>query len=217
MDEVMNVIEKYGADKNKWYLSIWFIVIMFFVFCPAGIALLILRNSGNKKSMFIGTTDKRKYILAGAALIILGISQIKSSTVWGLLMIAGGGALLYYSKTLVDKAERNKKYIDLIVNQREGSIDNIAGVCSIPYDKAIKELKYLQTVGVLNNISIDEANRVVTLIEAQQVADRSGGLLGSLVQAEEVTCTCPGCGATKLVIKGTSTCCEYCDTPMSAS
>ncbi|SHJ52258.1 hypothetical protein [Pseudobutyrivibrio xylanivorans] len=212
MEEIMEIIDKYGADKNKWYLSIWFIVIMFIVFWPAGIALLILRNAGRKNAMFIGSTDKRKYILAGAGLIVLGIFQIKSSTVWGILMIIGGGALLYYSKTLVDKAERNKKYIDLIVNQREGSIDNIAGVCSISYDKAVRELKYLQTVGVLKNISIDEPNRVITLIESTQIPERN-----SILGQEEVTCTCPGCGATKLVIKGSTSCCEYCDTPMSAS
>ena len=207
-----------NIDTSKWYFSTWAIIVAFIVFWPAGLALLILKNTKNKNAMFIGTTDKRKYMLGGAALVLIGIATISDHTLWGLLLIIGGAAMLYYSKTLVDKAARNRKYIDLIVNQHEGSIDNIAGVCSIPYDKCIKELKYLQTVGVLSNVSIDEANRVVNLIQTQPVIERSQSILSQFAQApEEVTCTCPGCGAKVIVPKGASVTCEYCDSPITAN
>lgn len=205
-------------NQNKWYLSGWFIVLMFIVFWPAGIALLIMRNTGNKNALFIGSTDKKKYIIAGVALIVLGLAMITESTVYGILMIAGGGALLYYSKTLTDKAARNRRYIDLIVNQKEGSIDNIAAVCNIPYDTAVKELKYLQTVGVLNNISIDEVNRTISLVEPKP--NYTNNPLNTFAQAgpqEEVTCTCPGCGAKVLLVRGSSVQCEYCDSPITAN
>lgn len=207
-----------NIDTSKWYFSTWFIIVMFIAFWPAGIALLILKNSKNKNAMFIGTTDKRKYMLGGAALVIIGLSSIGDHAFWGLAMIVGGAAMLYYSKTLVDKAERNRKYIDLIVNQHEGSIDNIAGVCNIAYDKCIKELKYLQTVGVLSNVSIDEAGRMVNLIQTQPVIERNQSILSPFATpAEEVTCTCPGCGAKVAVVKGTSVTCEYCDSPITAN
>ena len=205
-------------NQNKWYLSGWFIVLMFIVFWPAGIALLIMRNAGNKNALFIGSTDKKKYIIAGIALIVLGLAMITESTIYGILMIAGGGALLYYSKTLTDKAARNRRYIDLIVNQKEGSIDNIAAVCNIPYDTAVKELKYLQTVGVLSNISIDEVNRTISLVQPEPSFINNA--MNAFTQAgpqEEVTCTCPGCGAKVLLVRGSSAQCEYCDSPITAN
>ena len=207
----MEFLEKLN-DNEKWYLSLWFIIVVFIACWPIGLIILIMRNTGNKNAMFMGTTDKRKYMLGGLALIIFGVFQIESSLLWGLAMVAGGGALLYYSKTLADKAERNKKYIDLIVNQHEGSLDNIAGICGIPYEKAINELKYLNAVGVLKNITLDEAARTVSLIEVPEEKTLPGDGQG---QMQEVSCKCPGCGAKMLVIKGTITNCEYCDTPIT--
>ena len=206
-----------NIDTSKWYFSTWFIIVMFICFWPAGIALLILKNTGRKDALFIGTTDKRKYVLGGVALLVIGLSTISDHTFWGLLMIVGGAAMFYYSKNLADKADRNRKYIDLIVNQHEGSIDNIAGVCNIAYDKCVKELKYLQTVGVLSNVSIDETGRTVNLIQTQPQAERNVSILPPFAQAEEVTCTCQGCGAKVVVAKGTTVKCEYCDSPISAN
>lgn len=203
-------------DSSKWYFSTWFIVLMFIACWPVGIALLILRNTGKKSAIFLGSTDKKKYVTGGIGLVILGVCIIGSSTTWGLLMIIGGAAMLYYSKTLADKAERNRKYIDLIINQHEGSIDNIASVCNITYDKCVKELKYLQTVNVLNNVSIDETGRTINLIQTAPVVDRPVSMIPSGQAATQVTCTCPGCGAKVAVFKGTSINCEYCDSPITA-
>ena len=205
-------------NNSKWYLSTWFIVVMFIVFWPVGIALLIMRNQGNKNALVIGSTNKKTYVIAGVAFLILGIMAADDNTFWGILLIVGGLALFYYSKRLTDMAGRNRKYIDLIVNQKEGSLDNIAGVCSVSYDKVVKELKYLQTVGVLSNIRLDEANRTVELIE-QVISEKPVSInpFGQADTREEVSCKCPGCGATKVLIKGTSAVCEYCDTQIVAN
>ena len=196
-----------NIDTSKWYFSTWFIIVMFICFWPAGIALLILKNTGRKDALFIGTTDKRKYVMGGVALVVIGLATISDHTFWGLLFIVGGAAMFYYSKNLADKADRNRKYIDL----------NIAGVCNIAYDKCVKELKYLQTVGVLSNVSIDETGRTVNLIQTQPQAERNVSILPPFAQAEEVTCTCQGCGAKVVVAKGTTVKCEYCDSPISAN
>ena len=63
-----------NIDTSKWYFSTWFIIVMFICFWPAGIALLILKNTGKKNTLFIGTTDKRKYVLGGVALVVIGLT-----------------------------------------------------------------------------------------------------------------------------------------------
>ena len=60
-------------NVTPWYYSWPVIIIAFIVFWPVGLALLILRNTGNKHSVFLGSTDKRKYIIAGVVLIVLAI------------------------------------------------------------------------------------------------------------------------------------------------
>ena len=206
--------------QRPWYFSTWFIIIMFFVFWPAALGLLIYRNSKNKSALFMGTTDRNKYIIGGVVLAIIGLARIK--TTFGVIMLIGGVVLFIYSAQLAKKSERNRKYIDLIVNLGETSIDNIASVCNVPYETALKEIKFLQTVAVLNNVVIDEAARSVRKVAAPQqnapsdFEQLAGMLTGGSSSPEMVTCTCPGCGAKVALPKGSTTNCEYCDSPITA-
>ena len=166
-------------NKNiPWYYSTVAIVLAFIFFWPLGIVLLILRNSSNKQSVFLGSTDKKKYIIAGVVIILIGISMFSSKSFFmGFFMIIGGIALIVYAEKLKRKALRNRQYIDLIVNQGQTSLDSIANMCNINYDLVVKELKSLTSLGVLKNAVIDENYRTITIQNqpAQALPAKLGG------------------------------------------
>ena len=99
-------------NVTPWYYSWPVIIIAFIVFWPVGLALLICRNTGNKHSVFLGSTDKRKYIIAGVVLIVFAIVSFSNhSGTMGVLYLAGGIALIAYANVLVRKSQRNRMYI----------------------------------------------------------------------------------------------------------
>lgn len=180
--------------------------------------------------MFLGSTDKKKYIIGGACLILLGMMWISSgSTGMGLFMIVGGIVVIAYADKSKRRAIRNRQYIDLIVNQGQTSLDNIANMCNINYDLVVKELRTLITLGVLKNAVLDEMTRTITIqrvapqIPQQNLQQTLSGLVDGVVgtqaseSAQMVACTCPGCGAKVAIRKGTTQVCDYCDSPIVAN
>lgn len=217
-------------NVTPWYYSWPVIIIAFIVFWPVGLALLILRNTGNKHSVFLGSTDKKKYIIAGIVLIVLGIASYSNhSGFMGTLYLFGGIAIILYANVLVRKSQRNRMYIDLIVNNNETSLDKIASACNVQYDTALKELKTLVSFNILKNASIDEMARTITIVKDQPVPQNQGftqfvndvtaGFTAGTVQAgaTPVSCACSGCGAKVVVMPGQTVVCEYCDTPITAN
>lgn len=205
-------------DMRPWYQSWWVIIIALFACWPIGIALIILRNSQGKQSVFMGTTDKKKYILGGVVLIIVGICWMDSSVFWGLFTIAGGAALIVYADRLQKKAQRNRQYIELIVNRDETSLDKIASVCNVQYDIMLKELQTLINRNILKGAILDTNGRMITV--RREVPVRSAMDYESNVAVVEapvsVNVVCPGCGAKHVVKKGETIYCDYCDTPITA-
>lgn len=48
--DVEKTIKNIASDKNAWYFEWWFIIVMFIVFFPVGIVLLVLKlNNENSK------------------------------------------------------------------------------------------------------------------------------------------------------------------------
>lgn len=208
-------------NNQPWYCSWWAIIVAFLFFWPVGIVLLILRNNQNKQSIFLGSTNKKLYIIAGIVLIFLGICSFSSSKMMGFFMIVGGIALIVYAEKLTKKAQRNRQYIELIVNQGETSLDKIASICNIQYDKVLKELTQLVNVHVLKNAVIDTTYRTITIqkmpVQQQDPLAAIPNMMNTAtVQNETVTCTCSGCGAKVMLPKGAAVNCDYCDTPICA-
>lgn len=212
-------------NQLPWYCQWWAIVVAFIVFWPAGIALFILRNNQSKQSIFLGTTDKKKYILIGVGLILIGIFYMMRHHGWlGFFMVVGGVALIICAERFKIKSERNRRYIELIVNQGETSLDKIASMCNVQYDVAVKEINYLISMRVLKNARLDNMMRTIeiakvvsTVINSNNVINQgSPSMSASPRQVVNVTCTCKGCGAKMVLPKGTTALCEYCDNPVNA-
>jgi len=211
-------------DNNirPWYQS-WWVIIIALLFCwPIGIGLIIFRNSQGKQSVFMGTTDKRKYILGGIALVFVGICWMMGGSVFlGLFTIVGGVALIVYADRLQKKAQRNRQYIELIVNRDETSLDKIASVCNVQYDIMLKELQTLINRNILKGAILDTNGRMITVRKEVPVRSampyESGNSSVEVVEAPvNVNVVCPGCGAKHVIKKGETIYCDYCDTPITA-
>lgn len=210
-------------NEYPWYLSWPAIIVALLFFWPAGIALIVLRTQNNKGSLFAGTTNKKFYIVIGVILILFGFTRFDSSAMVALFMIIGGGVLIFYANALAKKAERNKKYIDMIVNQRETSMDKIAGLVNVKYDVVVKELKTLQSLGVLKGVTINETTHSITLPQVQQTGQTNQNVKATMnaafgnistgtvpQQPATVEAVCPGCGAKYTGLKGSACTCDYC-------
>lgn len=206
-------------SQRPWYFSWPVIILAFIIFWPAGIVLIILRSQGSKQSIFLGTTDKKKYLIIGLVLIIFGIvSLFKKNFAFGIFTILGGLAIGYYANSLAKRAARNKKYIDMIVNHHESSLDKISSIVGLQYNKTVAELNQMISLGVLKNAKIDENSRTIR-IEEPAAGTQSGGFIDNIFGPADaggsmVTATCPGCGAKIAVRAGTTVKCEYCDAPV---
>ena len=206
-------------DNNirPWYQSGIAIIIALFVCWPIAFLLILSRNSQGKQAVFMGSTDKKKYIIGGIALIIVGLCWLESSVFWGLFTMAGGGALIYYADRLQKKAQRNRQYIELIVNRGETSLDKIASVCNVQYDVMLKELQTLINRNILKGAILDTNGRMITV--RREVPVRSNNGYAPAVEVVEapvnVNVVCPGCGAKHVIKKGETIYCDYCDTPIT--
>ena len=215
-------------NNDKWYYS-WGVIIAALIFVwPLGIALIVMRTQNSKSGAFSATSDKKVYSTVGAVLIVIGVlALIGGGGAMAVFMIAGGGLLIYYSNQLAKKAARNKQYIDLVVNKGETNINKIAMIVNAGYDEVLKELKGLQSAGVLRSCAMNEAAHTITIVRQAprpmqpMYNNMQMGMMGQgmqmgmgqpvpQMQPVSAVMKCPGCGAEYTGTKGSTLECEYC-------
>ncbi len=112
-------------------------------------------------------------------------------------------------------AEKYKKYIDIVINRNERSLDNIAYAVGLPYDIVAKDLQDMINIGYLRGAFINHGNREISFEQRQPAVVVQQAAPGQVpVQTQAVRC--PGCGANNVVVVGRVTECEYCGTPINA-
>lgn len=212
-------------QSYPWYLSWPVIIIAFYFFWPVALVLIYLRTQSSKQGAFAAASNKKVYMVLGGLLILFGLFSFRKSAGTALFMIVGGGAMFYYANTIAKKAARNKRYIDLLANQGETSIDKIASTLNVKYDVALKEIKALKTLGILKGAAIDEQARSISIANVQNAAGDISNMVNTVTDTitgaastsgasgavEMVEGACPGCGAKVTGAKGTTVICSYCD------
>lgn len=210
-------------NNQPWYYSWVAIIIALCAFWPIGLALLILRLNHTKATASFGKNQKIAFYSVAGCLFLAAILMFdRGSAFMGLLFIAGGGAVIYYTQKTAKQSERFRQYIDLIVNQGVESIDTIAAMSNNGYDVVVADLNKMVSQGILKNAEVDEMSRTVVLSRMQEIqqpqivyVDNAGAANSEPPQMVTVTCT--GCGAKMAVARGRVCNCEYCDTPLSAN
>jgi len=201
----------------------WGLIIFFFiVFWPVGLFLLVKRLSVDKSATIKNGKSLTifSYVLMGLGVIIFfsrvsgpgdtGIAIL--SGLFPLVMFVGGGFLLNrLARKTTQTGERYKKYIALIVNQNQTSIDHIASTAGVPYGIVLTDLQKMISLGYFPGayIDLDRGEIFSARIPQPQVFTQPG----SFVQVQERVATCRSCGANNRVVGQVGEC-DYCSSPL---
>ena len=199
----------------------WVAIILWFIFFwPVGVYLLIKKLTSDKSAAL---HNSKVLLVVGIIFVIfafLMITQLfdptvdKSSTLLGTLFYGGGGAgLIYAAKRLKDTGERYKKFIDIVINQRQTTIENIASQMGLGYDETVKGLQKMIDKGYFNGAYIDQGNHEIVLPNTNIVQSTYNGQnMNNNVQQRTVKC--PNCGGNNVINVGQVSECEFCGSPI---
>lgn len=193
------------------------IVLWFIFFWPIGIYLLIKKLSTDKSAT---VTNNGKILLAIGIFFVLGafimLSSLingesdKSTAVGGILFYGIGGVLMIYASIKQkETGERYKKYIDIVINQGQTTIENIASQMQLSYEDTVKDLQKMIEKGYFKNAHIDYQNHEI-IVENNQKSEESNW--GNDI-AEKVI-KCPNCGGNNVIRIGRVCECDFCGSPI---
>lgn len=100
-----------------------------------------------------------------------------------------------------------QKYIAIVINQGEKSIEKISGAAGVPMQETREDLQKMIDRGYFPNTYIDAATSEIIL------PDRKERDLAAYEQEKQKNyrvITCQGCGAQEKIAEGQTNNCEYC-------
>ncbi|AOV07128.1 hypothetical protein [Sporosarcina ureilytica] len=203
--------EKSGS--HSWPLIIFLLII----FWPVGVFFLVRKLRTDKKASL---SSGRKmmiwgWIIVGGGLISSGALMEDGwvSGIFGTLFyVAAGLALIYFGKKSSIRAEKYKKYIDLIVNKKLRSIGTIASAIPTASNVAISDIEDMIKKGFFEDAYINYSADEIVLI-TDEVQDQNLSITNQKVKMNVIPCN--GCGANNKVVKGQVGNCQYCGSLIS--
>lgn len=216
---------RYGEVGIKWWMSWIVILIMFFVFWPVAIVLLIKRISTDKSTALNGGRLIKVigwFSITIAALGFLATLGEADSMDIGMVFffLIAGIVLVRLGRSTIKSARRTKQYIGLIVNQRITSIDELARVTGTSYNETCKELQKIVDKGYFKGAYINLAAKRIILPGQYVPGPPQGGapVQGGRTtpptqmhkQVKEKIVTCKSCGANNVIVVGAVRRCEFC-------
>jgi len=200
-----------GKKPTSWgWIIFWFIL-----FWPVGLVLLIQRLSVDKSAALKSGKGVAiaSYILMGMGVIYL-IMAFEAPGLLAAAVIFGGGGFLvnWFARKTKRTGERYKKYIALVVNQSQTSIDNIASAVGVSYEVAAKDLQKMIDSGYFTGAYIDMAQREIILAKIAHPQVYTP-YTPSHAPIQERVVTCGSCGANNRVAGHIGEC-EYCGSPL---
>lgn len=200
----------------------WKIVIIFLiVFWPVGLYLLYRRLSGDKVAFFKNSKALNVvgigFLVFAAIYIWMTITgDMKTSDGLSAFVFSGvgGGLMLYAANRIKNNGEKFKKYISIVVNNKQTSIDNIAAAIPTDYVQATKDLQKMIDMGYFEGAYIDATSRDIILHNEknQQSDNTQGDNLNEESKFKVVVCK--NCGANNKVMEGKVCECEFCGSPL---
>ena len=204
------------------------IALMFIVFFPVGIWMLVKKMT-NEKFNYIKNGKSLKVlawiliIFAVIYLIMLITGELEaedgSSVVGSLIMMimlfGGGGAFaLYKAHSYIKKGTKYNRYVSIINNSNNTLIDTIAAAYPTTYEKAAEDIQSMIDDGYFMNAYID-LNRRELIMPQKSVSDNITVNQNSThIDAQPMSIECKNCGATNTVVPGAVNECEYCGSPL---
>jgi len=199
-----------GIKKSmSWgWLIFWLIIIW-----PVGIFFLFRKLTADKTAIlkYSKIIAIVSYIIIFYGIISLIMTFEDTSMLIGVVLFGGGGIwLLRISKKMKRKGQKYKKYIAIVINQSQTSIDYIASSIGESYEIAANDLQEMIDAGYFTNAYINEGSRIIVLSQdTSHSVNHSGN-----AQAQTKVVACSSCGANNTIIAGQTIECEYCGSPL---
>ncbi|MDR0293649.1 MAG: hypothetical protein LBH95_05795 [Oscillospiraceae bacterium] len=199
-----------AGQKEKRSMAWGWIIFWFILFWPLGALFLFRKLSADKAAVL---KDGKKVTVVSFILMGLGafifLAALDGSTYtffWAVALVGGGIWAFVLARRMKVDGERYKKYIAMIVNQSQTSVDNIASAVGVSYEIAVKDLQKMIDAGYFAGAYIDASQREIVLAKNAPPQVSAGP---SAVQVQERVVTCGSCGANNKVTGHTGEC-EYC-------
>jgi hypothetical protein len=197
------------------------IIFWLIIFWPIGLILVIRKLATDKKALMSGKTTALSVIgwfltITGGlgSLSMVSDPDASDTIIVPLIFLIGGILLILKARNTKKQAAKYRKYIDVVVNGGENSIDNIAGAVGLQYEDAIKDLQFMMNIGYLKDAYIHQENREIILHQVvQSQIQQTNQPMPASIQQKAVRC--PGCGANNIVSTNGICECEYCGTPLT--
>jgi len=194
------------------------IILCFIILWPIGLILLIKRLSVDKTATFQSgrTITIVSYVLMGMGVLYLLITISGNPAMLTLALLFGGGGVLVNRFALKTQhtGERYKKYITLIVNHGNTSIDTIAASVGVQYDVALADLQKMITAGYFVGAYIDTMQRQIILAKSAPIHPHAtANPFPFSAPAQERVVNCESCGANNRIFVQIGEC-EYCGSPL---
>jgi hypothetical protein len=133
-----------------------------------------------------------------------------------LVIIALGVLLIIHGKKTKDRIRRFRKYIAIIVNQNETSIDQIANMVQMPVNFVLKDIEFMISKRYFVNAYIDQNTNSISFQGRAASAAGNQAHENPLPDSEMQVVLCKSCGAQNEIAKGSVGECEYCGSPLSS-
>ncbi len=195
------------------------VVVMFFIFYPIGIYMLIRniiagapQSNTSKKATGIG------YFVGGGIVCFIGFFAFINALNYGtavdyfialMFLIAGGG--LIYAGLLAKKRQKlYSKYIRVIENYKRLPLENLAAMIPVAIDTATADVEKIVDAGLISGLFIDYSTRDVVNPSAENDFYSSVEYLST----QKVIIKCKSCLASNEVPRNNPGRCQYCNSPL---
>ena len=224
--------------QNKSISWFW-VFVAFIVFWPFGLILFFVKLSSDKSATM--NSGNGLYVVS-IIMLIIGILILYVSSTNDMVGNSGyaAGCLVLVGAICANRtarrAKRNgkcyKKYIELIVNQGQTSIDVIAVSAKVPYQTVLTDLLKMIQLGYFSGAHIDYAYRRIVLArpdfatplpnpvyqtpiaQFNNNAAVAASAIAPPVPPQISLISCSSCGANNRVVAGRLADCEYCGSPL---
>jgi hypothetical protein len=194
-------------------------IIALIVFWPVGLYLLSRVMSQDRSAAVKGSSSPGVlgYILLGIGAIGMFSLFTSGESIKGenegtllvcIMFVVGGMLVVVRAGRYKRDAKKYRRYIDIVVNHNQSSIDGIAAAVGVPYETARDNLQQMIDKRFFPGAYIHEGNRQLVRQVQQPAAAGAPAYSGAFVKA------CSGCGANNTVWPGRANECEYCGSPL---
>lgn len=226
------------STYNKKSISWGSIILMFFLFFPVGIFMLVKKMTTEKWNYANNGKSLQRlgwvlfgigciYIFTGSSLDFQGEDgrNAVEALIFLIILFNGSGLLcIFKGKKYVKLARKFSRYSSIVNANIDHSIDNIASEYPIDYETACKDLQYMLDIGYFPDSYLDLGGRElvtpqkwqqsgkVMFYESTPQTVQPKTMQPKTVQPRVVKC--PNCGATNTLKPNAPNECEYCGSPL---